>query len=48
MSIFHKGNRVAMIAEEIFNDFSNKYGDDFNWHMLSLPRNFRNISGLKG
>ena len=25
-----------MTAEEVFNDLSNKYGDDFNWHILPL------------
>ncbi len=25
-----------MTAEEVFDDLSNKYGDDFNWHILPL------------
>ncbi len=25
-----------MTAEEVFNDLSEKYGDDFNWHLLPL------------
>lgn len=25
-----------MTAQEVFNDWSKKYGEDFNWSMLSL------------
>lgn len=25
-----------MIAEEVFCDFAEKYGEEFNWHMLSF------------
>ncbi len=27
-----------MTAEEIFCDLFDKYGEDFNWHMVSLPQ----------
>lgn len=27
-----------MTAEEVFSDLYDKYGDDFNWHMIPLSQ----------
>lgn len=34
-----------MTAEEIFCDLLGKYGEDFNWHMVSLSQEM--VFGLK-